>query len=136
LAVAKRTRQQNPLSMNKAKLYAKALAEVIAEGKVTDKKTIAKNFAKMIILAGYEHKIDEILELAQELLLQKQGKRKIVLESARKLAPGQKKILETFVKKGDLVEEKISPELIAGIKITVNSEMQFDNSLQRKLNTL
>jgi len=41
---------------------------------------------------------------------------------------------EPVHKAGDVVEARIDPDLIAGIKITVNDEMQFDGSLKSKLN--
>jgi F0F1-type ATP synthase delta subunit len=33
-----------------------------------------------------------------------------------------------------VVEERIDPELIAGIRIILNDELQFDGSLKHKLN--
>ena len=119
----------------KIKLYAKALAEIIYEGKSTDK-VIINNFVKFLVSAGYERKSKEILTLTEDLLLQKQGKRKITFETARKTTAGQKKILEGFVKKGDIVKEKINPELIAGIKIIINNSQQFDASMLSKLNNI
>ena len=91
---------------------------------------------KLLISSGYERKSKEILDLAEDLLLKKQGKRKIIFETARKITTSQKKLLESFVKKGDVVKEKINPELIAGIKIIINNEKQFDNSMLSKLNNI
>ncbi|MEI7424924.1 MAG: F0F1 ATP synthase subunit delta [Candidatus Staskawiczbacteria bacterium] len=116
------------------KLYAKALAEVIAKGKADiSKEKIASNFVKLLISAGFEGKSKEILELAETMVLANQGKRKITFETARTTTSGQKKLLESFIKKGDIVKEKINPDLIAGIKIIINDSQQFDASLQSKL---
>jgi len=120
---------------NKVKLYAMALAEIISEGKTEDKK-IVSNFAKLLISAGCEGKTKEILALAQDFILAKQGKRKITFETAREVSASQKKLLESFVKKGDIVNEKINPELIAGIKIIINDSQQFDASMQSKLSKI
>jgi len=117
---------------NKIKIYAKALASVIYDGKVENSK-IVKNFTNLLISSGYDKKSKEILELAENILLAKQGKRKIIFETARKMMSEQKKILEKFVKEGDVVKEKINPELIAGIKIIINESQQFDVSMQNKL---
>jgi len=117
---------------NKIKIYAKALASVIYDGKVENSK-IVKNFTNLLISSGYDKKSKEILELAENILLAKQGKRKIIFETARKMTSEQKKILEKFVKEGDVVKEKINPELIAGIKIIINESQQFDVSMQNKL---
>jgi F0F1-type ATP synthase delta subunit len=119
----------------KIKLYAKALVEsLLAKG--ADEKKVISNFAKLLIKAGLERKSKEILELAEELLLIKQGKRKIVFETARKMNDSQRKLLESFVKKGDIVQEKIKPELIAGVKIMINGSQQFDSSMQSKLRNI
>ena len=58
--------------------------------------------------------------MAEEIILAKQGKKKIIFETARKMTASQKKILEGFAKEGDVIKEKINPELIAGIKIIIN----------------
>jgi len=118
--------------VNKTKLYAKALAEVLAK-KSVDEKKVTNNFVKLLVSAGLEKKSKEILEMAEEMLLVKRGNKKIVFETARKITAGQKKILEGISKKGDLVKEKINPELIAGVKIIINNNKQFDSSMKSKL---
>ena len=120
------------MKVNKTKLYAKALAEVLYKKDIDEKKVI-NNFVKLLVGIGYEKKSKEILDLAQDLLLQKQGKRKITFETARKMTDNQEKMVEDFVKKGDVKKEKINPELIAGIKIIINDSKQFDASMQSKL---
>jgi F0F1-type ATP synthase delta subunit len=121
----------------KIKLYAKALASIISkkltpaqENKITD------NFIKLLSKTGQERKAKEILDLAEDIILAKQGKRKITFETARKMNASQKKLMESLVKDGDIVKEKIDPELIAGIKIIINDSRQFDASMQSKLQNL
>jgi F0F1-type ATP synthase delta subunit len=126
---------------SKVKLYAKALAEVISEMGLDKKdlpagRQVVNNFTKLLISSGYEGKAKEILDLAENFLLAKQGKNKITFETARKLTQSQEKILESVAKKGDIVKEKINPELIAGIKIIINDSKQFDASLQSKLQNI
>jgi len=117
------------------KLYAKALAESLLT-KGVDQQKVAKNFVKLLVKERLEGKAREILEIAESLLLQKQGKKRIVFETARKTTAGQKKILESIAKKGDIVKEKINPQLIAGVKIIINGSQQFDASLQSKLSNI
>lgn len=119
------------MNKNKTKNYAKALAEIILKGaKPADEKKIVNNFVKLI---GQDKYAKEILELAENIVLARQNKRKITLETARKMTTGQKKLLGNLVKDGDIVKEKINPELIAGIKIIINDSKQFDASMQSKL---
>jgi F0F1-type ATP synthase delta subunit len=125
------------MKKNKTKLYAKALAEIISAEKKTEgperSRRIVNNFVKILINAGLERKSKEILDLAEDMLLVKNGKRKITFETARKITSSQQKMLDNVVKKGDIVNEKINPELIAGIKIIINESKQFDASMQSKL---
>jgi F0F1-type ATP synthase delta subunit len=119
----------------KVKLYAKALVEILSK-KGIDEKKIVNNFVKLLVSAGYERRAKEILDLAEDLILAKQGKRKITFETARKATLGQRKLLDNFVKEGDVVKEKINPEIIAGVKIIINDSRQFDASMQNKLRNL
>ena len=119
----------------KLKIYSQALADVISEGK-TDGKKIADNFLALLIKAGQEKRGKEILDLAEDLLLVKQGKQKIIFETARKITSEQKKLLHAVAKTGDKIQEKIAPELIAGVKIIINDSKQFDGSLLSKMSRI
>ena len=121
--------------INKTKLYAVALAETLAKKGIDEKKVVA-NFVKILVVAGLEKKSKEILSLTEEYLLAKQGNSKIIFETARKITASQKKILEGISKNGDLIKEKINPELIAGVKIIINNSKQFDSSMKSKLQNI
>lgn len=123
------------MKQNKVKTYAKALAEILSK-KGIDEKKIVDNFLKLLEKDGLKAKAKEILNLTEDLLLAKEGKRKITFETVRKMTAAQKKLLENFVKNGDVVKEKINPEIIAGIKIIINNSKQLDASLQSKLQNI
>ncbi len=127
------------MKQNKTKLYAEALAEIIiekkAEGPERSRRTVA-NFVKFLEKNNQMGKAKEILGLTEDLLLQKHGKSKITFQTAREMTASQKKLLESFVKKGDIVKEKINQELIAGIKIIINDSQQFDASMQNRLQNI
>ena len=124
---------------NKIKLYAEALAEIIiekkAEGPERSRRTVA-NFVKLLVSEGLEKKAGQILDLAEDMLLAKQGKKKITFETARKMTSHQKKILESIAKDGDIIKEKINPEIIAGVKIIINNSRQFDETMKSKLQNI
>ncbi len=125
------------MKKNNIKIYAKALAEIISK-KITpaDEKKITDNFLKLLVKNGKEGKAGEIIALARELLLKKKGNKKIILETARKMTQSQKDLLKSMAKEGDIVEEKINSELIAGVKIIINNEKQLDQTLFKKINNL
>jgi F0F1-type ATP synthase delta subunit len=61
---------------------------------------------------------------------------KAVVESARPLKQPPKTLLRGIFKAHDVIEDRVSPELVAGIKITVDDERQFDGSLRAKLDAM
>lgn len=119
-------------------MYARALVEVLSAPKGSaDRPTdaaIAENFLELVRKNGDEGHLRKILEEASRFARVHSGVRKVMIESARPLAPSQKKMVQGFMKPGDVVEERINPDLIAGIKVILNDEMQFDGSLKNKLN--
>jgi len=119
----------------KVKDYAKSLVEILSNNKLNDKK-LTISFIKLLERQGDFAKAKEILEQAEFLITKQQGKKSVVLETARKLTESQKKNLAKFIEKGDIVKEKINPELIAGIKIIVDGERQFDQTMLKKINSL
>ena len=127
---------------NKLKIYAKALAEVILEAGrhpmsiQKDRHRVSINFVKMLEKQGLQAKAKEILGLTQDILLKNKGNKKIIFETARQLTTENKNLLKHFIKKGDVVQEKVNPELLAGIKVIVDGKKQFDNSMLNKINNL
>ena len=115
-----------------SKKYAEALVSALS-GKTEDK-TAAANFLKLLQKNQDMKKATEILVLAEKLLLEKSGNKKVVLETARKT--NTKDFEKSFIKKGDIVQEKINPALVAGVKIIVDGNRQLDLSLLSKLNKI
>jgi F0F1-type ATP synthase delta subunit len=114
--------------------YARALAAVLAKGVPAEKeKKIIQNFLNLLRKNNDEKKLPRIVTETEKMVLAQSGRRKVVLESARPLGAKQKKLLSKILKPGDVVEEKVSPEVVAGVRITVNEELQFDGTLNRKL---
>jgi F0F1-type ATP synthase delta subunit len=120
--------------------YAKALVEVIEEagaaGAVKDRSAVAKNFLAVVRKNGDEARLKKILDEAARLSRGKGGAREVVIESARPLGKSQEKALQSFVKPGDTLHYKIDPDLVAGVKIIINDEMQFDGTMKGKLDKL
>ena len=115
----------------KSKIYAKALFDLISDGK---SKNITEKFLALLIKNRDIKRAKEIVLLAENELLKQTGNKKITLETARKV--DTKNIVKDFYKKGDVIEEKIKPDLIAGIKIIIDNNKQLDFSLHKKLSEI
>lgn len=117
-----------------AHIYAKALVEVLSDPKAKDDARIAKNFLALVARNGDAGHLKKILEEASRFARSRSGVRKVTVESARALNATQIGAMKRFIKEGDVVERRIDPNLIAGVRITLNEELQFDGSLKNKLN--
>jgi len=114
-----------------AKIYAKALMELMLE-KDTKKQVAA--FLDFLAKNGDMKKAGQVIFLAENLFYERTGKRKIIIETARRIE--KKNLLKDFFQEGDMVKEKINPELIAGIKVMINNNKQLDFSLKNKLDNI
>src|SRR3989344_8047691 len=117
----------------KPRMYAQALADSII-GKRADGKKIAVNFLTHLKKNGELKKAKEILTLVQALLLKKTGNKKVIFLTARNI--DVKPLMDSFVKKGDSVQQKINPHIVAGVKIIVDDNKQLDLSLLHKLENI
>src|SRR3989344_4325457 len=102
--------------------------------KRADSKKIAVNFLTLLKKNGELKKAKEILTLAQALLLKKTGNKKVIFLTARNI--DVKPLMDSFVKKGDSVQQKINPHIVAGVKIIVDDNKQLDLSLLHKLENI
>ena len=68
-----------------------------------------------------------------EICRRKEGRRKITIECSRPLQGKTNELVKPILQEKDILYKKINPDLIAGIKITIDDEKQFDGSLATKL---
>ena len=116
--------------------YARALAEVIAVSPPREEAAIRKNFQTLLRKNGDEARGGKILEAAGRLLRARQGGREVIFESARKLSVPHQKELEKFLQPKDQSVLRVNPGLVAGVRITVDGEYEFDGSLRGKMDKI
>ena|SRR3989338_5608552 len=115
--------------------YAKALAQVLGEHPKKEEERLLKRFLGALKKNGDSGTLYKIIPIAESLMLKKAGNAKWVIETARPI-PHAKRAVKALAKLGDVIQEAINPELIAGIRIIKNGERQFDGSLRRKIEQL
>jgi len=115
--------------------YAKALDRAMA-GPKAEQGGIVRNFSALIRRNGDGARLGKILNEAARLSRRRGTAREVEVGSARPLGKSQESHIKKFLKPGDVVTYGIDPDLVAGVKIVVNDEMQFDGSMKAKLDTL
>lgn len=119
-----------------SKIYAEALIDLLLEkDREEEKQSIIANFLKFVKKNGDESSLKKIFEACQKLYLKRIGKKKITFEVARS-NKNNEDILKSTIEAGDIIEERINPEIIAGVKIIVDEERQLDCSLLKKIKNL
>ena len=114
--------------------YAEALAKSIEQG--IGPTVAIKRLMSLLAKKGDAHRAKDVLREFEKLEVSKNGGKLVEVEFAR--AQGVKereKVLTQFGAK-DRVVTKISPELVAGTRITVDGERELDVSLAGKMRAL
>lgn len=116
--------------------YAEAFIQATANRKLSHEKAV-EHFITLINKNGDWSKRKDILETCEKLLRKKDGRELVVIESARPLTKDQRAHVEKMFhsKKADF-EEYVNPEAIAGVKIIIDSENEFDGTLKHKLDSI
>jgi len=121
----------------KPKTYAMAFCEAIFNPEAKgDEDRYIKNFLALIKANRDQKKLKDIFVAVEKVISRKMGYRKIVIESARPLSLTNEKIIESLTKPTDKVEKKIDNRLIAGVRININDELQFDGSFAAKIKNI
>ncbi len=121
-----------------AKIYAKALSSILSKeglGKKELESALA-NFLELVKKNQDQKNLAKIFPIAEKILLNEFGIDKFTFESARPLEEKNLRKLKEMLDKEDVFEEKVSPELIAGLKIIKNKNEQIDFSLSNKIKKL
>jgi len=92
-----------------------------------------KNFLLLIKKNKDSLMLKKIILKVQDLLLKMTGNKRIVIESARVLTDQQLSKIKQQFSSQDLIETKINPDIIAGLKITIDNEKILNVSLDHKL---
>ena len=117
-------------------LYAKAIREVIKETPKPHHDDVVKNFCEMVAKNGDLTSSPKIVVAIAEQEAHEHGGKVVNVEFAREMSEAAiKKVTKRF-HAHDLVSVKVTPALVAGVRITVDNEKELDESLQRKLNKL
>jgi len=117
--------------------YAKSFIRALGDKTGREAEKIIENFISVIKKNNDWPRRQEIIEACLSVLRKNKGRSLLVIESARPLKKSdEEKIERKFKRENYDFAEKINPELMAGVRLNLDDEYQFDASLQKKLNNL
>mgnify|MGYP001595321052 CR=1 FL=1 len=119
------------------KVYAQSFCKAIISVKNDNEaQKRVDNFLSLIKHNRDKRKLKDILLIVEKINSQKKGYQRVLIETARKINEKNEKIIKKIIKSEDRVETKIDNRLIAGVRITIDDEIQFDGSLSKKLKNI
>ena len=123
--------------MKKVSTSSYAHALVTATDSITGRALdpVISTFTALVKRNGDWSRRRDILAAAEQLVRERNGQKSVVIESARPLSPAHLRSLKHHFP-GAAVQETINPELIAGVRITVDGTQQLDESLRHILKHL
>ncbi|KKT82168.1 MAG: hypothetical protein A3B99_03735 [Candidatus Yanofskybacteria bacterium RIFCSPHIGHO2_02_FULL_44_12b] len=113
--------------------YVDAFMEALE--KASQEKAIS-GFVRLLKKTGDIKAADKIFTAIHKKMINLDGGRWVKVETAREISEKKLEALEHKFSKKDHAVFSINPDLVAGLRVTVNGEEELDNSLQNKLNKL
>lgn len=116
-------------------IYARAVREAIAEAPSGERDKIFKRFVQAVARRGDARKLPAIAKELERSEVRAKGGRMVTIEFARPLGHVMSKF-ENLLKRADHLEVRTNPDLVAGVRITIDEERELDFSLARRLNKM
>ncbi len=118
------------------RIYAAALVKALNTPGANSPEQAVKKFVELVRKNGDGILLKRIVKETADSINKNSGIRRIVIESARELNVHDKEKIVGFAKPDDIVTEKINPELIAGVRIIIDDELQMDGTLRGRLDKM
>lgn len=113
--------------------YAEALESVLATTPAGEEDQVLKDFAAVIKKHGDQGSGEHIAHAFEALSVRKDGGRMVILETARVLPDLELDKLKKSFGPKDRLTIKQNPELVAGVRIIIDSERELDMTMAGKL---
>ena len=99
--------------------------------------TLVKNFVELLKKRGDWAHREKIMKAVEDAKRASLGRKLVEIESARKLPETElSSIRKMFHGKSYDFEERVNPELVAGVRLTLDRDQELDGSLQHVLRNL
>lgn len=114
------------------KTYAKALIKALDYNKNTEE--VVLNFLKLLQKNNDFNQFKKIINFFEDLLYQKENKKKIIVEMIEEHKDLINKLKKFFPESNIIYKKNVN--LIAGLRILINNEKELDFSLKNRLNQI
>ena len=115
------------------RIYARAFVETLEH---LNEEECVRKFIALVYKNGDAGDLPKVFLQIERVLVQREGGRIVTVETARKLSPEWSAKIKRMFNGKDRVTEHVRPEIIAGVRIEIDGEREFDGSLKRKLDRL
>lgn len=117
--------------------YTKAFVAALAETEPARQQEVLRRFVALLEKSGDEIHARKIVAAAERSLRRRSGGHEIILESARPIGDENlRKLDAAFVGRNDVVIRRVNPHLLAGVRVVVDGEREFDGSLKGRLDDM
>lgn len=116
--------------------YARAFAELVGETPPERHRALIRRLVATVARRGDLDRIGLVLRLVEQELVRRRGGRWVTFEFARPAPERRLATLARALARRDRIEAKVTPELIAGVRVTIDGERELDLSLRRALRAL
>ena len=104
--------------------------------KKTSQEKATSGFLRLLKKTGDIKSADKIFTAVHKKMINLEGGRWVKVETARDISENKLKELKGKFSKKDHTVFNINPELVAGVRVTINGEEELDSSLDSKLKRL
>ena len=116
-------------------VFARAFRRALME-RPNDEIFLVRNLVSAIRKHGLVQHTERIVKKVSREIVRHHKGRWVCVETARPLPMELQEAIRRSFEKKDYIEELMRPELVAGMRIVVDGEREFDESLKRKLDKL
>ena len=96
---------------------------------------VFKRFLQAVARKGDARKLPAVVRELERSDVHAKGGRMVTIEFARTLGHETSEF-KSFLKPEDHLENRVNPDLVAGVRITIDEERELDFSLARRLNKM
>ncbi len=116
-------------------IYARAVREAIDEASAGERDKVFKRFVSAVARRGDMRKLPAVAKELERSEVHSKGGRMVTIEFARELRRETSQF-RNLLKPEDHLENRVNPDLVAGVRITIDEERELDFSLARRLNKM